>query len=103
PFGFWGEAAGPIVGAAVARTFPRPLMTPRPSEWIVTANEAGTRLDKFLAAPDRLGSRSRAPTALERGKVYVNGEEASIKDASRPLAGGDDVRVWIDRPGSAKP
>jgi len=71
--------------------------------WTVAADDAGVRLDKFLAAPARLGSRSRAAAALERGKVYVNGEEASIKDASRTLASGDDVRVWVDRPGSAKP
>ena len=42
------------------------------SRWVVLAEEARTRLDKFLAAPERLGSRSRAATALERGKVFLN-------------------------------
>jgi 23S rRNA pseudouridine1911/1915/1917 synthase len=61
------------------------------------------RLDKFLAARERLGSRARASAALERGKVNVNGNEASLTDAGRRLAAGDVVRLWMDRPGSAKP
>ena len=44
--------------------------------WTVSAEEAGVVLDKFLAAADRLGSRSRAAMARERGKVFVNGAEA---------------------------
>jgi 23S rRNA pseudouridine1911/1915/1917 synthase len=72
------------------------------SEWIVEADDVGARLDKFLAGEDRLRSRARAVAALERGKVYVNTTEARLADASRRLAGGDVVRVWIDRPGSAK-
>ena len=70
--------------------------------WTVSAPEAGIRLDKFLASPDRLGSRGRAVTALERGKVFVNDHEASLADAGRRLAVADDVRVWQNRPGSAK-
>jgi 23S rRNA pseudouridine1911/1915/1917 synthase len=61
------------------------------------------RLDKFLAAPDRLGSRARSVKALERGKVTVNGEEATIADAPRRLVERDIVGLWSDRPGSAKP
>jgi 23S rRNA pseudouridine1911/1915/1917 synthase len=34
--------------------------------------------------------------------VFLNGSEASIKDAGSPLAPGDIVRVWRDRPGSAR-
>jgi len=74
----------------------------KPPTWIVTVDAAGMRLDKFLASPDRLGSRARAAAALERGKVYVNGAEASMSRASQLLARGDEVRVWMDRPGSAK-
>ena len=70
--------------------------------WTVGSDEGGVRLDKFLAAADRLGSRARARSALERGKVFVNDEEAGPADASRRLTGGDAVRVWIDRPGSAR-
>jgi 23S rRNA pseudouridine1911/1915/1917 synthase len=41
-------------------------------------------------------------TALERGKVLVNGDEASVRDAARRLVDGDVVRVWVDRPGTSK-
>jgi 23S rRNA pseudouridine1911/1915/1917 synthase len=71
------------------------------SSWIVGDGEAGARLDKFLAAPDRLKSRGRASDALTRGKVFFNDSEATIADASRRLAPGDRVRVWMDRPGTA--
>jgi 23S rRNA pseudouridine1911/1915/1917 synthase len=70
--------------------------------WTVAGGDAGVRLDKFLAAGERTGSRARAMSALERGKVYVNGAEADPGDASRRLVPGDVVRLWTDRPGSAK-
>jgi 23S rRNA pseudouridine1911/1915/1917 synthase len=70
--------------------------------WFVAEDDAGMRLDKFLAAPDRLGSRARAAAALERGKVYLNGAEVSLADAAMKLSAADAVRVWMDRPGSAK-
>lgn len=70
--------------------------------WTVDAANAGQRLDKFLAAPDRLGSRQRASTSLERGRVYVNDAEASIAQAGTPLSAGDVVGFWADRPGSAR-
>lgn len=72
------------------------------SEWTLAADEGGVRLDKFLAGPDRLASRARAMTAIERGKVFLNGAEAVPADAARRLAPGDRVRVWMDRPGSAR-
>ena len=75
--------------------------TPVPS-FTVGADEAGLRLDKFLAASDRLGSRSRAVTAIERGKVFINDVEACSADAARRLSAQDRVRVWMDRPGSSK-
>lgn len=73
------------------------------AEWTVAPERAGTRLAKFLAESDRAGSRGRAAAALERGKVLVNGIEARPADAARRLAAGDVVRLWVDRPGSAKP
>ena len=72
------------------------------AEWTAGSADAGVRLDKFLASPDRLASRARAAAAIERGKVFVNGVEASIAEAAARLAEGDCVRVWMDRPGSAK-
>lgn len=76
-------------------------MTTGDDTWTVAAADAGVRLDKYLAAAQRLESRGRAFTALERGKVFVNGAEASKQDAARRLAAGDSVRVWMDRPGSS--
>jgi 23S rRNA pseudouridine1911/1915/1917 synthase len=73
----------------------------RGPSWIVGADAAGARLDKFLAADERLGSRAQSRSALERGKVYLNGREATPSDAGRRLAAGDELRVWTDRPGSA--
>ena len=72
------------------------------SQWTVGVAEAHSRLDKFLASPDRLGSRGRAAAALERGKVYLNGDEATLSHAAVRLMEGDTVRVWMDRPGSSK-
>jgi 23S rRNA pseudouridine1911/1915/1917 synthase len=73
------------------------------AQWTAGDADAGVRLDKFLAAPSRLGSRARSVAALERGKVYVNATEVALADAGRRLGSGDVVRVWMDRPGSAKP
>jgi 23S rRNA pseudouridine1911/1915/1917 synthase len=72
------------------------------AQWTVGDDESGLRLDKFLAAADRLGSRPRAALALERGKVSVNGAEVDKGAAARRLASGDSVSLWVDRPGSAK-
>lgn len=71
------------------------------SQWQAGPEDVGVRLDKFLAAPDRLGSRARAAAALDRGKVFLNGAEARGDAAGKRLALGDHVRVWIDRPGTA--
>jgi hypothetical protein len=38
------------------------------SQWTVGPGDAGARLDKFLAAPDRLGQPARGH-AIDRGKV----------------------------------
>jgi 23S rRNA pseudouridine1911/1915/1917 synthase len=70
--------------------------------WVVDAAESGVRLDKYLAGEARLGSRSRAVKALERGKIFLNDREAGPADASQRLTAGDAVRVWMDRPGSAR-
>jgi len=72
------------------------------AEWTVADREVGLRLDKYLAAPDRAGSRPKAATALERGKVFVNDREMTLADAAARVARGDVVRLWMDRPGTAK-
>jgi 23S rRNA pseudouridine1911/1915/1917 synthase len=78
------------------------VKTTPPSQWSVTTEEQGIRLDRFLATPDRLGSRGRVRVALNRGQVFVNEREASASDAGFRLSPGDIVRLWIDRPGSAR-
>jgi 23S rRNA pseudouridine1911/1915/1917 synthase len=78
------------------------MSPPAPDSWIVDAAERSVRLDKFLAAPGRAGSRPRAAAALERGKVFLNGREVSLAEAGARLEPGDVVRLWMDRPGSAK-
>jgi 23S rRNA pseudouridine1911/1915/1917 synthase len=72
------------------------------THWTVSAGEAGVRLDKFLAGADRIGSRVRAATALERGKIFLNEREVTPDQAGTRLAAGDVVGAWMDRPGSAK-
>jgi 23S rRNA pseudouridine1911/1915/1917 synthase len=72
------------------------------AEWIVDPADAGVRLDKYLAAEGRAGSRARAAAALERGKIFLNDREATLADAATRLSAGDTVRLWADRPGSAK-
>lgn len=71
-------------------------------ERIVGADEAGMRLDLWLARCGGAGSRSRAAGWLERGKVFVDGRPAGSGDASRLMSEGTLVGVWIDRPGSAR-
>lgn len=70
--------------------------------WTVSAADAGLRLDKFLADATRLTSRSRASEAIAKGKVFVNETEVEISSAAGRLNPGDRVRVWMDRPGSAR-
>ncbi len=69
---------------------------------VVGVADAGTRVDKFLAAAERLGSRRRASAALERGRVFLNEREIDVREAGRILQAGDRVGLWIDRPGTAK-
>ena len=66
------------------------------------AEDHGVRLDKFLAAADRLGSRSKSADAREKGKVFVNDAEVGPRDVRVRLKVGDVVMVWQDRPGSSK-
>ncbi len=75
---------------------------PASASWTVAGDAAGVRLDKFLADEQRLGSRGRVATSIDKGKVFLNGAEAGRADAGARLRGGDLVRVWMDRPGSAR-
>lgn len=70
--------------------------------YVVPAAASGMRLDKWLADAARLGSRAAALDALARGRVFLDDTELGTADAGRRLAGGERVRLWVDRPGSAR-
>ena len=72
------------------------------ARWTAGPDDAGIRLDKYLAAAERLGSRTRAAAAIARGKVFLNDREVSRDDAATRLTMGDMVRVWTDRPGTSR-
>src|SRR5512133_4343601 len=72
-------------------------------EWTIGTGEGGVRLDSWLAGRPELGSRGKARDAIERGKVFRNGEELVFSDGARRLRAGDRVGFWPDRPGSARP
>lgn len=100
-----GDPSRPAEAARGKRAHPerrKTLVGLSATQWGVTHADAGRRLDVFLAAGERLGSRGRAAWALERGKVFVNEHETSAEDAARRLEVGDHVRMWMDRPGSAR-
>ena len=73
------------------------------TRWRVTEAETGQRLDAWLARRPEIGSRSRATAWLERGKVFLNGAAVDYPDAGRRLQAGDEVGLWVDRPGTATP
>ncbi len=89
-------------GNGSARIQTRRVKTRTPTRWIVTREEQGLRLDRFLAAPGRLGSRGRVRVALERGQVFRQRRRGL--GAGRRLAG--DVRrrrAPVDRPAWQRP
>ena len=71
--------------------------------WTVPGAEAGPRLDAWLASRSEIGSRGKARDALDRGKVFLNGEELTCADGARRLTAGDEIGYWPDRPGSSRP
>ncbi len=52
----------------------------QPIEIVVTADEAGERLDQFLASEETIGSRAQAAKAIDRGQVLVEGRTAKKSD-----------------------
>ena len=78
-----------------------PLTSKHPS-WTVSTNDSGVRLDKFLAAPDRIGSRGRVVEYIRKGKLFLNGTEVRLRAAGRLVPLGDMVQYWEDRPGSSR-
>ncbi len=71
-------------------------------EWVIAGDAAGMRLDLWLVRHGGAGSRSRAATWLERGKVFIDGREAGPGEAAYRLTAGARIGLWMDRPGSAR-
>jgi 23S rRNA pseudouridine1911/1915/1917 synthase len=71
-------------------------------EWIVESADAGMRLDRWLAVRTDAGSRRRATEWIARGKVYWNGQPAEAAHGAHKVSAGQQVGVWMDRPGSSK-
>ena len=74
---------------------------PRPADALtVNAEQAGLRLDRLVAAIPSVGSRSRARTALETGKIALDGQIVGPADAARTLPAGAELRVRWNQPGT---
>lgn len=61
----------------------------------VQAQEAGQRLDLFLASKDAGTSRSQFKKWIEEGRVLLNGRTAKPR---HPVQAGDEVRVRVPEP-----
>jgi 23S rRNA pseudouridine1911/1915/1917 synthase len=73
--------------------------------FVVAAEEAGTRLDRYLAAHAEIMaahvSRTRIKALLEAGAATLNGQPA--RDASAKLSEGDRVALGVPEPEPATP
>ena len=67
----------------------------------MSAQEAGTRLDSYLAGAVAGLSRSRAKALIVEGHVSVGG--ATIVEPKRPVKSGDDLLVHLPPPVPAEP
>ena len=67
---------------------------------VVTATEAGIRLDKVLASLPSVRSRARARQALESGKVYLDGESVDATAGGHSVPEGTRVEIRWNQPGT---
>ncbi len=63
-------------------------MSPGTTELTVSKQEAGLRLDRFLAGP--VGSRAQAQSLIDAGRVRVNGHARAKRQVVRA---GDVVEI----------
>jgi 23S rRNA pseudouridine1911/1915/1917 synthase len=71
--------------------------------WAIGPSDGGVRLDAWLAARPEVGSRGKARSVIECGKVFLNDVELTFADIGRRLSHRDVVGFWPDRPGSSRP
>src|SRR5579862_5700435 len=76
------------------------MMSPRKS-LLVAADEAGERLDRFLARHIVELSRSRLKALIEAGAVVADGR--TIRDPSHRVNSGAAVELDVPAPAPAKP
>lgn len=73
---------------------------PRDETWSTTPSDAGSRLDRAVAARPSVGSRRRAREVVESGKVSVDGQPCA--DPGRPLPDGAVVTIAWSRAGTGR-
>jgi len=66
--------------------------------WVVTAAEAGVRLDRFLAGREVLGTRSQVRRLIEAGRVRVDDQ---VVKGGTSVRAGQTVAVEIAAPSAA--
>lgn len=67
---------------------------------VVSPDDAGARLDKWLAGWPSVGSREKARQALRSGKVSVDGVVVGPDDGGTVLRAGGRVEIAWTRPGT---
>jgi len=74
----------------------------RPEESRTASEEdAGQRLDQWIASFDTVLSRARARRAIESGKVSLNGQRIGRSESGQKIAVGDQARIEWNRPGTS--
>ena len=73
---------------------------PGPISFIVAADEAGVRIDRYLAGVLAGHSRSQIQRLIKEGKVQVGGQPVR---SNRLVHGGDTIEVDIPEPVAASP
>ena len=88
-FPFWNS---PLATSHASLPFPcyNPRVSPAPIELLASADDSGTRLDRFVAAHAAELSRARVQELIDSGLVLVNGQPSK---PSQKLKGGERVTV----------
>jgi 23S rRNA pseudouridine1911/1915/1917 synthase len=95
-------SASVLGGAKLPRVLPYMLLMTSPRKSVlVTADEAGERLDRLLARHVVELSRSRLKALIEAGAVEVDGR--TIRDPSHRVNSGAAIEVEVPPPEPAKP
>jgi 23S rRNA pseudouridine1911/1915/1917 synthase len=68
---------------------------------LVSADNAGFRLDKLLAEHPDVGSRRRARQCIESGKTDLDGRTCGPKDVGLRVDEGSTILLTWDRPGTS--